>query len=156
MIKMTHRYAAALLEYAEENGLEMIYRQALSLVLAGKADFSDAPEEIGGFLSAVKGEAGEISAILYKFLDMARERMDLLEAEIITAVPLTDSQLAVLEKKLILMFRKQLDIRATVDPSVLGGVRVIINNTVLDDTIKRKLRDMKNSIYEGVYMREWV
>ena len=76
---------------------------------------------------------------------------DVLDVEVISAVPLTMEQLARLERKLILMFRKQLSITASVDPSILGGLKVIADNTVLDDSIRRKLIDMKARIYKGVY-----
>lgn len=151
MLKLTHRYANALMEFAEEHGLEEIYRQALTMVLSGNFDSESAPEAIGEFLALIPGGRDERSAVLYAFLDFARERMNLLECEIISAVPLTSDQVARLERKLILMFRKQLDITLTVDPTLLGGLRVIAGNTVLDDSIKRKMRDMKTQIYEGVY-----
>lgn len=154
MLKLTSRYAKALLEYAEEHGLEDLYRQALVLVLSGNPDPSQTPESLREFLAAVPGGEDEISAVLYAFLDLARERMNLLPVEVISAVPLTGAQLANLEKKLILMFRKQLDMVNTVDPSLLGGLRVIAGDTVLDDSIKRKLMDMKNSVYEGVYFKQ--
>lgn len=151
MLKLTHRYANALLEFAEEHGLEEIYRQALTMVLSGNLEPEATPQAIGEFLTLVPGGREERSNVLYAFLDMARERMNLLACEIISAVTLTSDQIARLEKKLILMFRKQLDITLTVDPSLLGGLRVIADNTVLDDSIRRKMRDMKNKIYEGVY-----
>lgn len=154
MLKLTNRYAKALLNFAEEHGLEEIYRQALLLVLSGNSDPAQVPKEIGEFLALVSGGEGEVKAVLYAFLDLARERMNLLPVEVISAVPLTPEQLAALDEKLIRMFRKQLEITTTVDPSLLGGLRVIAGNTVLDDTIKRKMMDMKNSVYEGVYLNQ--
>jgi len=70
--------------------------------------------------------------------------------EVYSAVPLSESQLKALEKKLARMFSMQLNITAEVDPSLLGGIRVVVDGTVLDDTIRRKLADMKRSIYEGM------
>lgn len=154
MLKMSQRYANALLEFAEEHGLEAIYRQALTIVVSGNVDPSQNPEALGSFLALIPGGGDEITEVLYRFLDLAREKMNLLDCEIISAVPLTPEQLAKVEVKLIRMFRKQLDVRTTVDPSILGGLRVIVGDTVLDDTIARKLRDMKNAIYEGVYFKQ--
>lgn len=154
MLKLTARYTKALLDYAEEHGLEELYRQALTFVLSGNPDPSQAPEALGAFLVAVPGGREEILAVLYAFLDLARERMNLLMVEVISAAPLTHKQLAELERKLILMFRKQLDITVTVDPSLLGGLRVIAGDTVLDDSIKRKMMDIKTSMYEGVYFKQ--
>jgi len=153
MLKLTSRYATALLEFAQERGLEDIYRQAL-LVVVKKAPARswEATGALAEFLQHVPPK--EVEPVLYRFLDLAREKMDLLEVEVISAVPLTGKQLATLEEKLIRIFRKQMEITTTVDPSILGGLRVIVGNTVLDDTIKRKLADMKNSVYKGVYFKQ--
>ena len=70
--------------------------------------------------------------------------------EVYSAVPLSQEQLRALEIKLARMLGRRADIAAQVDPSLLGGVRVVAGDTVYDDTIKRKLSDMKRSIYEGM------
>lgn len=154
MLKLTGRYATALLEYAEENGIEDIYRQALVL-LSDKSLYegkNEIPGTLGQFLAQVPRD--DIKAILYRFLDLARQHMNLLDAEVISAVELTQQQLADIEARLIRMFQKQIDMTATVDPSILGGLRIIVGSTVLDNTIKRKLQDMKNIVYTGVYFRQ--
>ena len=152
MLKLTYRYANALFEYAQERGLEVIYRQALLAAVNHYSEPEDFHPEICEFLKEIPKD--EIEPVLYRFLDLARTEMNLLPVEIITAVELRQEQLAALEHKLILMFRKQLDITLTVDPSILGGLRVIAGDTVLDDTIKRKLSDMKAGVYRGVYFKQ--
>lgn len=154
MLNLTNRFANDLLSFAEEHGLEEIYMQALTLVLSGSMAPEKAPDMLGKYLSLIPGGEDEISAVLYAFLDRARARMNVLEVEVISAVPLTAEQLANLEKKLIPMFNKQLNITTTVDPSLFGGLRVVADNTVLDDSIKRKMMDMKRNIYEGVYFKQ--
>jgi len=153
MLRQTNRYAKALLEFAEERGLGEIYRQALLLAVEkGSVTNAEVPGALGEFLQQVPRQ--ERPLVLHRFLDLAREHMDLTQAEVISAVPLTDRQLAQVEEKLIRMFRKQMEISTRVDPSILGGLRVIVENVVLDDTIKRKLMDMKNSVYKGVYFKQ--
>lgn len=151
MLKLTHRYAAAMLDYAKEEGLELIYRQALVQVVSGKVA-EDAPAELARFLQQIPG--AEAEDVLHRFLDLARKEMAVLEAEIISAVPLTDQQVAKIEKNLIREFRKQMEITTTVDPALLGGLRIIVDNTVIDESIKRQLADMKRKIYEGVYFTQ--
>jgi F0F1-type ATP synthase delta subunit len=151
LIRLTHQYAKALLEYAEERDLGEIYRQALTIMLSGSCDPEHAPEGIGGFIRRIPGGEEEVLSVLYAFLELARGRMNLLAVEVISAVHLTLIQQAAVERKLTLMFRKQLELTFTVDPSILGGLRVIAADTVFDDSIKRKLMDMKNSVYEGVF-----
>ena len=151
MLKLTHRFAKALMVYAEENDLDVVYRQALRYITQpGKK--VETPEPLGSFLANVPTDLAE--SVIEHFMDMARSKINLMETEIISAVPLTQQQLVTLEVKLIQMFRKQLDITVTVDPTILGGLRVVAGTTVIDDTIKRKLFDMKSSIYKGVYFKQ--
>ena len=75
-------------------------------------------------------------------------------AEIISAVPLTGEQLYRLEVKLIRLLRKPIDISTTVDPSLLGGLRVIVDDMVIDHSVKRRLIDMKQAVYQGVYLND--
>jgi len=148
MLDLTRRFAAALMEYAEENGLRLIYQQAL-------ACFSEVdavpPEPLGAFMKNVPSEIA--LDVLGRFLDLAHGVLDILDARIISAVPLTPEQLEGLTQKLNSRFHKHLNITTTVDPSILGGVRVIVGNMVIDDSIKRKLQEMKKSVYKGVYLK---
>ncbi|WRS26577.1 ATP synthase F1 subunit delta [Oscillospiraceae bacterium MB08-C2-2] len=155
MLALTGRYALALMHYAEENGLELVYCQALDYILsinAGHPSLPDAETALGRFLEHVPEE--EVDAVLYRFLDMARKRMDIITVEVFSAVPLTQEQLCALEQEFIHAYRKQVDITATVDPSLIGGLRVIVDDKVIDATIKRQLEDMKRSIYKGVYFKQ--
>ena len=153
MINLTQSYIDALLEYANERGLERIYRQA-QLFVSEEISIEDAPEALRRLLERLSGDREDVLPMLYAFMEAARKKMNLAEAEVYTAVPLTAVQLKGLEEKLVRMFHRQLNITATVDPSLLGGVRVIVDNTVLDDTIHRKLTDMKRSIYEGMRAKQ--
>ena len=76
------------------------------------------------------------------------------DAEVITAVPLTARQVHMVEISLISMLKRQISLTLTVDPTLLGGVRIIANNMVIDDSIKRKLFDMKHSITKEVFQSE--
>jgi len=151
MLKLIHRFAAALLLYAEENDLDTVYRQSLRYITQ-PVEKSEAPDPLGAFIVNVPDEY--VIDVVERFMDLARNKINLLETEIISAVPLTQQQLITLEIKLIRMFRRQLEITTKVDPSLLGGLQVIAGETVIDDTIKRKLSDMKNSIYKGVYFKQ--
>jgi F-type H+-transporting ATPase subunit delta len=64
------------------------------------------------------------------------------DAEIASAFALTDAQVAelvtVLEKK----FGRKLNPSVTVDPSLIGGVRVLVGDEVLDTSVRAKLQQM--------------
>jgi len=145
---LSRLYALALLEYAEERGLGECYQQVLALVISGHPTAENAPEGLREFLLEIP--QNEVEHTLLTFLVMAKRHLDQLPVEIISAVPLTEAQLQKLEERLIRLVKKQLDIKTTVDPSLLGGVRIIVGNTVIDESIKRKLLDMKQAVYKGM------
>ena len=64
------------------------------------------------------------------------------DAEIASAFALSDAQVAelvgVLEKK----FGRKLNPSVTVDPSLIGGVRVLVGDEVLDTSVRAKLQQM--------------
>jgi len=152
MINLTQSYIDALLDYANERGIERIYRQAQMLV-AEEITVAEAPEALRSLLERLSGGGEDVKPALRAFMEAARGKMNLTEAEVYSAVPLTGEQLRALEGKLTRMAGRQLNITAQVDPSLLGGIRVVVDGTVHDDTILRKLKDMKLSIYEGMRSR---
>lgn len=151
MIKLTNRYATALFEYAKEVGIEKLYFQAEELLDAQPFRPESAQKELLDFLNLVQGKKEDIREILLAFLKLARKEMNLLKAEIISAAPLTKEQLSNTAEKISRILNKKLEITTTVDPGIIGGIRVVTENRVLDDTVKRRLSEMKKSIYKGVY-----
>ena len=149
----TRLNALALLGYAEAQGKSDVYQQVWALVLSGRVAAQNAePEGLKEVLEQVPPAI--LKDVLRQFLEMARENMDTLPVEIISAVPLNDEQRYKIELKLIRLLRKQLDVTCTVDASLLGGVRVIVDNTVIDHSIKRRLADMKQAVYKGVNLSD--
>ena len=151
-LKLARRYALALLEFAQDRGLPLVYRQVLLLMLEDSPSAKKASDPLREFLQAVP--PSDVEQVLTLFLELSRKQMNLVPVEVISAVPLTEQQLYDIEVRLIRMTRKQLDIRTTVDPSLLGGLRIIVENTVLDQSVKRKLADLKQVVYKGVYLRQ--
>jgi F-type H+-transporting ATPase subunit delta len=68
------------------------------------------------------------------------------DAEITSAFEMTDAQvkelLATLEKK----FGRRLNPSVTVDPSLIGGVRVAVGDEVLDTSVRAKLQKMHTAL----------
>ena len=151
MLNLTYRFANTLLDYASESDLDLFYRQAFRYIIQTSPK-SPPPDPLGAFLRETIPEENW-EEVVEEFMDLARNKVKFIETEIISAVPLTQQQLRDLEVRLIRMFRKQLDVVTSVDPTLIGGLRVIVGDMVLDDSIKRKLADMKGSIYKGVYFK---
>lgn len=67
-------------------------------------------------------------------------------ANVVSAVPLTTEQLARLEQQLSATAGRPVRFDATVDPSVLGGVRVQMGDTVIDGSVAARLSSLRQKL----------
>ncbi len=74
----------------------------------------------------------------------------IVEAVAVTAVPLTPALRARLEQKLAQTTGKQISLRNRVDPTVLGGVRLELEGTQLDGTVRRALDGLRKTLSDTV------
>lgn len=152
MAKLINRHATALLRMAKEQGkLDELYRQALLITQEqGERDSSEPVigDEMSAFIRFVL--QGEVSPVLERFADMAREQLGIVAVEVVSAVPLTSAQRASLEATLVRRLGRQVELTTWVDPALLGGLRITVGDRVIDSTIKTRLAEMKKSVCEGV------
>jgi F-type H+-transporting ATPase subunit delta len=64
------------------------------------------------------------------------------DAEIASAFALSDAQVTQLLATLETKFGRKLNPTVTVDPSLIGGVRVLVGDEVLDTSVRAKLQQM--------------
>lgn len=82
---------------------------------------------------------GELNGII----NAAAARRDQLVASVRSAVPLTDEQIARLSAALGRRYGKPVDVQVGIDPEVIGGLRVRVGADLIDDTIARRLEDVR-------------
>lgn len=70
------------------------------------------------------------------------------KAVITTARPLSASVLKTIKDKLSQHFGKDLDYKLVTDPSVIGGVKVLVGTQEIDATVVRKLQKIKTKLSE--------
>jgi F-type H+-transporting ATPase subunit delta len=92
------------------------------------------------------GRARDLPAIVDELVQRAASAKDLDVAEVRTAVPLTDDQQARLKAALENATGKRLNLKATVDPVVLGGVVATVGDTVIDDTVRTRIEQLKSRL----------
>ena len=74
----------------------------------------------------------------------------IIEADVTSAVPLSQSDFDALKAKLDQMSGKNVSLVCRVDPAVLGGVRVEMEGRRYDNTIQNKLGRMRQSLAKGL------
>jgi F-type H+-transporting ATPase subunit delta len=92
------------------------------------------------------GRARDLPAIVDELVQRAASAKDLDVAEVRTAVPLTDDQRARLKAALENATGKSLNLKAIVDPSVLGGVVATVGDDVIDDTVRTRIEQLKSRL----------
>ena len=63
-------------------------------------------------------------------------------AQIVSAQPMTDAQLAELTQTLETRFKRRIEASVAVDPSLIGGARIVIGDEVIDASVRGKLDAM--------------
>ncbi|HKW79397.1 MAG TPA: F0F1 ATP synthase subunit delta [Casimicrobiaceae bacterium] len=67
-------------------------------------------------------------------------------ARISSAFPLDDAQLAALTKGLEKRFGRKVQATVNVDPSLIGGARIVVGDTVIDGSVRGELQAMASGL----------
>jgi F-type H+-transporting ATPase subunit delta len=95
-----------------------------------------------GFLIE-QGRARELGAIIEDLARMAAERRQHVVAEVRSAVPLDETQRASLAAALSRATGRAIEVKALVDPAVLGGVVARVGDEVFDGTVRARLMEAR-------------
>ena len=67
-------------------------------------------------------------------------------AEIISAFPIDDAQLAALRKGLERRFGKKIEATVCIDSALIGGAKIVVGDTVIDGSVRGELQAMANGL----------
>ena len=169
------RYASALFDLArEQRQIESIGNslEALSQALVDSKDFNElvtsplvSREEAGKAFDALapqlgldpltanflgvlarNGRKSQLQSVIRAFRRLAAEHRGETTAEVVTARPLNDDQLAALEQQLRTRAGRDVTIDATVDPNILGGIVVKLGSQQIDASIRTKLNRLASAM----------
>jgi F-type H+-transporting ATPase subunit delta len=162
------RYASALFDLArDQRQIESVSKSldALGQALLDSREFGElvtsplvSREEAGNALAALapqlgldpittnfvgvlarNGRKGELQSVIRAFRRLAAEHRGETTADVVTARPLNDDQLAQLRQQLRVRVGREVSIDAQVDPSILGGLVVRLGSQIIDASIRTKL-----------------
>lgn len=71
-----------------------------------------------------------------------------LQAEIISAVALENKETKLITKKLEERFGKKVEVTNSIDPELLGGVKILVGDTVIDTSLKNQLQNLAYTLSE--------
>jgi F-type H+-transporting ATPase subunit delta len=97
-------------------------------------------------LAVVGGRAGDLETIVDRFVELATAERSHEVAEVRSAVPLSDADLERLRVALNAATGKNVEVKAVVDPDVMGGVVARVGDLVIDGTVRHRLDQLREQI----------
>jgi F-type H+-transporting ATPase subunit delta len=85
---------------------------------------------------------GVVPAVRALFEELKREQEGILEAQITSAFALDDEQQSRLVRRLESKYQRKVSAQVSVDPQLIGGVKIVVGDKVLDATVRGKLDAM--------------
>ena len=141
----------ALLDSKDFN--ELVTSPLVSREEAGKAFGALAPDLgldpiTANFLGVLarNGRKNELRNVIRAYRRLAAEHRGETTAEVITARPLNDDQLAALRQQLRARAGRDVAIEAEVDPTILGGIVVKLGSQQVDASIRTKLNRLAQAM----------
>ena len=89
-----------------------------------------------------------IEEIASAYIDLHEQHRGIQKATAISAVPLEDDLRERLIARLEQETEKKIRLKTKVDPAIIGGMIVILDNKILDGSVRHKLERMRNSLRE--------
>ena len=87
-----------------------------------------------------------IDDIVKSYIKLSNQYLGIEEGMIYTPYELTDQQIQDIEKAISQKENKKVTLKVSIDPSLLGGIKVQISNRIYDGTIKNKVEMLKKEL----------
>ena len=116
-------------------------------VMAGVAsnESDPLPEAARNFLRLVieNGRLSALSEIASQFRSLKNAAGGTTDAVVFSAFPMDEQALTEVAAALERRFGRKLSIKVELDPSLIGGIRAVVGDEVLDTSVKARLEQMK-------------
>ena len=119
-------------------------KESLFLSICGERLDADAKSFVRVLIEADRiGLAREIREVFEK---RRHDAEGVARASIESAMPLSDADLAALKAALERRYGKKVEATVSVNPALIGGARITVGDTVIDDSVAGKLAAMQNAL----------
>jgi F-type H+-transporting ATPase subunit delta len=87
-----------------------------------------------------------VADIVAAYETLKDQDQGVLEAELTAAVKPADAQVQTLVKQLEAKFGKKIEAQVKVDPDLIGGIKIIVGDTVIDASVAGQLKSMEYAL----------
>jgi F-type H+-transporting ATPase subunit delta len=142
-VTIARPYAEAVFKLANEGNALAVWSDALANIDGVVAD-----SRVQGCISDPKVSAQQLDRldlmplIRAHFEALKREKEGVLEAKIISALPMSDAQVKALVAQLEAKYQRKVTAQVETDASLIGGVKIVVGDKVIDGTVRGKLDAM--------------
>lgn len=174
MSKLARRYSIALYELAEEEKKFAEYRNEvkslieiwednsqlkdfLSNQLVSKEDKKSFLEDVFknkvneyilNFMKIVvdKGRAAYLEEILKDFDALGNEKLNIRQGTLYTPMSLSKEEVKQIEQSISKKMNEEVHLKVVKDPSLIAGIKVVVNDKIFDNSVSYKLTELKNTL----------
>ena len=93
-----------------------------------------------------KGRLPQLDAICTQYARMANDELRRVVAQVTTAVEMDTQQRQVVTQKIAAATQKDVQLEAHVDPALIGGLVVRVNNVIVDENVRKQLTRMRKAM----------
>ncbi|KKC30187.1 ATP synthase F1 subunit delta [Caldanaerobacter subterraneus] len=170
------RYASALFDVAKKEGMvkeyyeelkkavEILQTEAVWKIFVNKSidktkKMKFVEEVLEGFSKEIvnfvkvaisKHRENLIKEILNEFEALYKAYFNMIDVKVISAYPLKEEVLNLVREKLEKKYNKKVNLIPVVDKEILGGLKLVIGNTVIDGSIKARLEALLKNMRQAV------
>jgi len=95
-----------------------------------------------------KGRWGRLRAVVSEFERLRADLRGEVLAEVTVAHPVGRAEEEEIQRALSRLFARRVTIRTSVDPGMIGGLRVVLGDRIIDNTVVRRLQIMRRRLKE--------
>ena len=135
---------AQLLQFADSPKVDVAQVFDVMADVASK-DNGLLPEAARNFLRIVieNGRLSALPEIASQFRSLKNAAGGTTDAVVFSAFPMDEQALSEVAAALEQRFERKLDVKVELDPSLIGGIRAVVGDEVLDTSVKARLEQMK-------------
>ena len=135
-------------EFAELIASPLVSREDAGKAFAALAPNLQLDSITANFLGvlAKNGRKRELRSVIRSFRRLAAEHRGETTADVITARPLKDDQVAALKAQLRARAGRDVNLETQVDPEILGGIVVKLGSQMIDASIRTKLNRLAQAM----------
>src|SRR3982751_1190320 len=135
-------------DFAELVSSPLVSRDGAGKAFAALAPQLDLDPITAKFLGVLarNGRKNALHGVIRAFRRLAAEHRGEVTADVTTARPLNDGQIAALKQQLRARAGRDVTIDATVDPNILGGIVVKLGSQQIDASIRTKLNRLASAM----------